>query len=64
MRPLSRTPQPHLHCYGSEFAENSLPAGNSWAETWGEEGFVYVTYGSNVCGLTYQATTVSVEKVA
>jgi len=36
---------------------------NSWAETWGEQGFVYVEYGSNVCGVTDQATTVTVDKI-
>jgi cathepsin F len=29
---------------------------NSWGETWGEEGYVYVEYGHNVCGITDQAT--------
>jgi len=37
---------------------------NSWGETWGENGFVWVEYGANVCGITTQATTVSVEKIA
>jgi len=32
---------------------------NSWAESWGENGFVWVEYGSNVCGITDQATIVS-----
>jgi len=36
---------------------------NSWGETWGENGFVWVEYGSNVCGITDQATTVSVEQL-
>jgi C1A family cysteine protease len=36
---------------------------NSWGETWGENGFVYVEYGSNVCGITDQATIVSVQKL-
>merc|ERR1712178_356599 len=36
---------------------------NSWGESWGENGFVYVEYGSNVCGITSQATIVSVEKI-
>jgi len=35
---------------------------NSWAESWGENGFVWVEYGSNVCGVTAQAAIVSVEK--
>merc|ERR1712217_1015650 len=36
---------------------------NSWGESWGENGFVWVEYGSNVCGITDQATIVSVEKI-
>jgi|Transcript_42876 C1A family cysteine protease len=36
---------------------------NSWGESWGENGFVWVEYGANVCGITDQATIVSVEKV-
>merc|ERR1719199_117555 len=36
---------------------------NSWGTTWGENGFVWVEYGSNVCGITDQATTVSVAKI-
>ena len=30
---------------------------NSWGESWGEAGNVYVQYGANVCGLTAQATS-------
>jgi C1A family cysteine protease len=37
---------------------------NSWGPTWGENGFVWVEYGANVCGITDQATIVSVEKIA
>jgi C1A family cysteine protease len=36
---------------------------NSWGSTWGENGFVWVEYGSNVCGVTDQATIVSVEQI-
>jgi C1A family cysteine protease len=36
---------------------------NSWAESWGENGFVWVEAGSNVCGITSQATIVTVEKI-
>merc|ERR1712039_857110 len=36
---------------------------NSWGESWGENGFVWVEYGSNVCGITNQAAIVSVEKI-
>merc|ERR1712110_976893 len=36
---------------------------NSWGESWGESGFVWVEYGANVCGITDQATIVTVEQV-
>lgn len=36
---------------------------NSWGESWGENGFVWLEYGANVCGITDQATIVSVEKI-
>jgi hypothetical protein len=36
---------------------------NSWGESWGENGFVWVEYGSNVCGITDQAATVTVAVV-
>jgi len=36
---------------------------NSWGESWGENGFVWVEYGSNVCGITDQATVVSVATI-
>jgi len=36
---------------------------NSWAETWGEKGFVWVEYGANVCGITDQAAIVEVQKL-
>jgi cathepsin F len=37
---------------------------NSWGETWGNDGFVYVEYGHNVCGLTAQATITTPTTVA
>jgi len=37
---------------------------NSWGETWGENGFVYVEYGHNVCGLTAQAAITTPTTVA
>merc|ERR1712048_1117075 len=37
---------------------------NSWGSSWGENGFVWVEYGSNVCGITDQATIVTVEQIA
>jgi len=32
---------------------------NSWTATWGEQGYIYVEYGQNNCGITSQATTVT-----
>lgn len=37
---------------------------NSWGSRWGEGGFLRLSYGGNICGITYQAlyTTVAVAK--
>ena len=37
---------------------------NSWGESWGENGYVYVEEGSNVCGITAQATISNAAGVA
>jgi len=37
---------------------------NSWGTTWGEEGYINVEYGANVCGITSQATITVASKVA
>jgi len=36
---------------------------NSWGETWGEAGYVYVEQGHNVCGITSQATITTPARV-
>merc|ERR1712187_1094067 len=48
---------------GYNAAGNYWIVRNSWADTWGENGFVWVEYGSNVCGITDQATIVSVDMI-
>jgi C1A family cysteine protease len=37
---------------------------NSWGTDWGNDGFVYVEYGANVCGLTTQAAIAAPAVVA
>jgi len=37
---------------------------NSWGADWGEDGFVYVQEGANVCGITSQATITDPAQVA
>jgi C1A family cysteine protease len=37
---------------------------NSWGTDWGDEGYIYLKYGSNVCGLTYDPTYTSVQEVS
>jgi len=29
---------------------------NSWGASWGENGFIYLQYGQNTCGITYEVT--------
>jgi len=29
---------------------------NSWGESWGEQGFIYLQYGQNTCGITSEVT--------
>lgn len=36
---------------------------NSWGTDWGDAGYIYLTYGSDVCGLTYDPTYTSVQEV-
>lgn len=48
---------------GYNAAGNYWIVRNSWGTSWGENGFVWVEYGSNVCGITSQATTVSVATI-
>jgi len=33
---------------------------NSWAADWGEDGYIYVKYGSNLCGVADEATFVTI----
>jgi len=33
---------------------------NSWADDWGEEGYIYLAYGDNVCGVADEAMFVTV----
>ena len=37
---------------------------NSWGESWGEGGYIYVQEGKNVCGIAGQAAIVEPTKVA
>lgn len=32
---------------------------NSWGENWGNNGYIYLKYGENTCGLANEATTVT-----
>lgn len=36
---------------------------NSWSEDWGEDGFIRLAYGEDMCGITYDVTYVSPAKV-
>lgn len=37
---------------------------NSWSEGWGEDGYIYLEYGKNTCGLANDATIAQVKKSA
>lgn len=37
---------------------------NSWAEDWGEDGFIRITYGKNTCNIAFSGYGVQVKKVA
>ena len=49
---------------GYNAAGNYWLVRNSWGTDWGAAGFVYVEYGSNVCGITTQATIAAPAVVA
>jgi len=49
---------------GYNAAGNYWIVRNSWGADWGEQGFVYVQEGANVCGITSQATITDPAKVA
>lgn len=34
---------------------------NSWDTDWGDEGYMYVTYGENTCGVADEAIYVTLE---
>jgi hypothetical protein len=33
---------------------------NSWGDSWGNEGYIYVEYGTNACGVADEATFVTI----
>ena len=33
---------------------------NSWADSWGEVGYIRLSYGTNTCGVADEATQVTV----
>jgi len=35
---------------------------NQWGVTWGEQGYIYLEYGVDMCGLALESTTVAAEK--
>jgi len=36
---------------------------NSWSADWGEQGYIRLAYGEDMCGITYDVTYTQVEKV-
>jgi len=35
---------------------------NQWGKDWGDKGYIYLKYGENACGLTMEATVVTIAK--
>jgi C1A family cysteine protease len=53
------------HCvqlvgYNKDSGNNYWIIRNSWDTTWGEEGYIYVQIGSNLCGVADEATIATV----
>jgi len=53
------------HCvqlvgYNKASGNNYWIIRNSWDTTWGEEGYIYVQIGSNLCGVADEATIVTI----
>lgn len=43
-------------------AEPYIKVRNSWGAEWGEEGHIRLAYGTDTCGISQMASTVSVKK--
>mmetsp|Transcript_8107 Transcript_8107/g.19262 ORF Transcript_8107/g.19262 Transcript_8107/m.19262 type:complete len:363 (+) Transcript_8107:128-1216(+) len=41
--------------------DNSWKVRNSWGEDWGEHGYIFLAYGSDMCSITYLPTYVDTE---
>jgi len=55
------------HCVqavGINTKENYWIIRNSWGSDWGDNGYIYVQAGENMCDITYLPTYVAVSKVA
>ena len=63
---ISRCGHSINHCVqlvGIQVEKNYWKIRNSWGRDWGDDGYIYLQTGKNMCGITTDPTFAVVEKV-